>query len=871
MIRRALFALACGGALAARAQEPDPEAPAAPSGTAPELVGFVEAPHPESESGRAAAVVLEIGVGPDGVVTDVVVVESAAAAFDDAAVTAARQFTFAPARDVDGNAVAARLLYRYAFTWTEVAATTATYAGTVTDGATGAPLAGVTVTLDDGTTTTTDAAGRFELAGVAPGLRTVVLRGVDGGSLWAEETLTAGQRTDVTYTVEPPSEDDDDALVIVIEAPTLARQAVSTEVSAEDARRVPGTQGDVLRVVESLPGVARASVGTGALVVWGAAPEDTGVYVDGVRVPRLYHDGGLRSILGSDFVKNVALVPGGYGAAYGRGTGGLVSVDTRAFDDVDGPHGSVAVDVYDASGSIRAPIGPRVVVAAAGRQGWVGPLLSAFYPDVEQFFPTPRYRDVQARVGVALDGAARVDLTWLSSADGTRRFAPSADPSRAASDERTQSFDRWYLRYTSEDSDGSATRAVAWIGRDATAQVARFGDLATSVEARTASFGLRASHRHRVGSDRYVEAGVDAEVSRAALVRAGSIAMPFREGDIRVFGQPAPDQINTDAWGVTSVNVAPYVEAGWSGWQDRLDVTAGARFEPFARSISQAAPKVGISPTNGLFLQDFHLEPRLSARLRPTATTRLTAAVGRYGQGPQAVDLSAAFGNPALPASTGAHAVLGGGITPAPSVSIDVTGFLTSASGLAMRNTADQPARAEALAPSGDARTVGAQLLARLDGDDGPYGWVSYTLSRSTRRDAPELERRLSDFDQTHVLTALGGVRVGSGFDAGVRVRVASGAPRTEVVGASYDSRRDLYQPLFGAHNDIRIPVFFQLDARVAQTLRFGAHTLDLSLDVQNVTLRQNVEEFIYNADYTVRDGIRGLPILPVLGVRWSG
>ena len=35
------------------------------------------------------------------------------------------------------------------------------------------------------------------------------------------------------------------------------------------ARRVPGTQGDVLKVVENLPGVARASIGSGQLVVWG--------------------------------------------------------------------------------------------------------------------------------------------------------------------------------------------------------------------------------------------------------------------------------------------------------------------------------------------------------------------------------------------------------------------------------------------------------------------------------------------------------------------------------------------------------------------------------------------------------------------------
>ena len=41
-------------------------------------------------------------------------------------------------------------------------------------------------------------------------------------------------------------------------------------------------------------------------------------------------------------------------------------------------------------------------------------------------------------------------------------------------------------------------------------------------------------------------------------------------------------------------------------------------------------------------------------------------------------------------------------------------------------------------------------------------------------------------------------------------------------------------------------------------------------IEVQNLTNRANVEEYVYDADYGERGGIQGLPILPVLGVRWS-
>ena len=52
----------------------------------------------------------------------------------------------------------------------------------------------------------------------------------------------------------------------------------------EEIRRVPGTFGDPVRVIQNLPGAARSPFGTGALVIRGANPEDSAVYVDGIRI-----------------------------------------------------------------------------------------------------------------------------------------------------------------------------------------------------------------------------------------------------------------------------------------------------------------------------------------------------------------------------------------------------------------------------------------------------------------------------------------------------------------------------------------------------------------------------------------------------------
>jgi len=46
--------------------------------------------------------------------------------------------------------------------------------------------------------------------------------------------------------------------------------------------------------------------------------------------------------------------------------------------------------------------------------------------------------------------------------------------------------------------------------------------------------------------------------------------------------------------------------------------------------------------------------------------------------------------------------------------------------------------------------------------------------------------------------------------------------------------------------------------------------SLEIYLDVQNVSDRKNPEEIAYNADYSQRRYIEGLPLLPVLGAKWE-
>ncbi|MES1177507.1 MAG: TonB-dependent receptor [Myxococcales bacterium] len=843
----------------------------------PKLSKFVEAPYPEAEkaSGRTASVVMQVGISATGTVDAVQVIESAGPAFDAAAVAAVQQFLFEPA-EVNNRPSPIRINYRYDFVIKEEAPTTAQFAGLVKNHQTGEALSGVSIALDNGMSGVTDAAGRFEFDGVEPGKHRVTLSRSDLKALQSEESFEAGKKVDATYDVEfntpekAAADEEPDDLEIVIIAPTLTKQVVSTKVDADQARRVAGTSGDVLKIVENLPGVARATAGSGQVVVWGAAPEDTRVYVDGMRVPLLYHFGGFRSVIHSDFVRSVELIPGGYGAQYGRGLGGLVKVDTRD-PASDRLHGSAAVDLIDASAAVTGPLGKNFSAAIAARRShldWV--LNQVTSKDVSAFFPIPQYYDGQARVRYQPAKKTFVELGGMLSSDDVSRTVSNADPAYRKQENKSLDFQRLYLRYETDTDDGGKVSVMPWVGWDRSTLIGRFGGTPTVLEVDTHDYGFRASYRGRAASFLTAEVGLDLEAASHAARRVGSVTAPPREGDARAFGQPPSDQINIDTWDTTEGSAAPYIEGDFSLLQDKLHIIPGLRLEPQFTGVSKRVPTQGVFAPQGVYTSDTAIEPRLAVRYALSSRVTFKAAFGQYRQAAQPEDLSASFGNPSLQSARATHLLFGGAFELGKTVSLETTVFHSSSEGLTVRNASTSPLIAQALVSSGEGRSYGAQFLLRRELAKGFFGWVAYTILRSERKDAASSDYRLFDYDQTHVLTALASYDLGKGFDVGVRGRYASGYPRTPVVGSYFDSRRATYEPILGAKNSIRIPDFVEVDVRASKRFKIQSTTLEIYLDVQNVSNRKNPEEIAYNADYTQKRYIEGLPLLPVLGAKWE-
>lgn len=664
---------------------------------------------------------------------------------------------------------------------------------------------------------------------------------------------------------EPPAASEATPTEIAVVGIRPRRDAVEVKLTAEQARSETGTHDDPAKAIENLPGLARSAFGSGQLLLWGAATEDSRVYVDGVEIPQLYHGSGIRSTVNGNLLQSVTLTPGAYGADYGRAIGGMVRLETREL--ADGYHASVELSVLDASALVSARLSRRVRLALGGRYGLLDRSLKAVNAaDIGEFFAVPRYRDYQLKMQLALRARESLDWVLLGSGDESERIVSNSDPTRVRRASTNEAFARFYLRYRRTLADGSVVQVVPWVGRDTSRYDASFGANPAQLEQRALRFGLRGEHRSRLASNWLLSLGVDIAGARAQIERRGSLTIPGREGDRTVFGQPPGEDSNVDSWQTTQLDLAPYATLDWE--LGPLTFTPGLRLAGYLLETSRNTPRIGQTPSIGQASLRAELEPRLSVRWRLSRRVGLFAAVGTYSQPPAAQDLSAVFGTPGLGPETALHASLGESVELAARLSLSVTGFYRSLSDLAVRDPSPTPRLAGALLGSGVGESYGIQLLLQQRPWHGFTGSLAYTASRSERRDTPESNLRLFDADQSHVLSAQGSQSLAA-WTLGARLRYASGAPRTPVIGAFFDEKSDTHQPILGAVNSQRLPSFWQLDLRLDRKFDLAKQALLLAyLELLNVTNHANAEESVYSQDYARRGLVTGMPFLAVAGLR---
>jgi len=690
----------------------------------------------------------------------------------------------------------------------------------------------------------TDAEGRFALRGIPGGgkVRVIVLaQGYD--RIEFVEALPADQAVAVKY-FAPRLETNPYRTVVTTEAGGREEVARRT-ITVEEINVLPGTQGDALKAIQNFPGVARAPFGIGLLAIRGTGPNDSAVYLGHHEIPTLFHFGGLVSVFNSDILDRIDFVPGNFDSRYGDAIGGIIDVQPRA-GRRDGYHGYIDSDVFDTGVLVEGPVG-KGSFALSGRRSYIDFLLPAFIPDDAGLDLTiaPRYYDYQALFDYPLAGGM-FTVRFFGSDDRTRVVA--ADPNEVSTDDRdqfetAQFFHRFDLAYEKKSGPWRFLVTPSYRLEFIQFGIGQFFDF----DLRTHNVSMRAE--------------VERQLGRRSAFRVGTeyIGTWF---DIALEAPPIPTgpggSGNTDI--STRVRSAIAVPAVYStvtlGVTDTLTLYPGVRVGYYTRPDATS-----------------FVDPRMSFAWQVAERTTIKGGTGIYTQSPTPAEYSDDFGNPRLGVQRGLQNSVGVSQQLAYDIGLDATAFFNyiwdqaaGSSDLVVRP--DGEVGPEVFSNSQRGRVYGLEVLLRKQLTGRFFGWLAYTLSRSERQPEPGDRWQLFDFDQTHILTLIGVVKLPKGWQVGGRFRLVSGNPNTPVVGAVYDAGGDFYQSIDGATNSERIPAFHQLDVRVDKRWTWKRASLTLYIDVLNVYNRQNTEFWNYSYDFSGRRPVASLPIIPSLGVK---
>ena len=853
LITRPVLAQSSPAEEAAAEEDTAEEAAAdAPLPRLPILILAPPAPYPPQalEERLEGTVMLELRITEEGEVLSATVVQAAGHGFDEAAAMAARSFRFAPALDELGQPAASLVQYEYRFTLELVP--TVAVEGLIVQAGTREPREGVQVVLldEEGVSieVSTDAEGRFRFVDIAPGAYALAARAPGLAEQVARIAVTEGKVSTVKMFLVPDRAWElgsyDEELVVIGER--VDPEIIERSLSADEIRAMPGTGGDIVRAMQSLPGIARSPFNAGQVLVRGTGPDETAFYLGGVALPLVFHFGGLSTVINSDSLQEVSYMPGNYGVRYGRRLGGAIDLKTRKTLP-ERSSGYLSIDLFQSAAFLDRKIGEHWSVTLSARRSYIDTLLApVLAQQVAGELKLPRYWDVQARTLWRGDGGSTFDAMALLSDD---RFTYTEDSSDGATEsEISASFQKVWMQWQKIGRDGWMTELTTSLGPETTLATFRDTDEAYSTS-------LRSSTRFEVYRD-VPEAGwvgwrmgIEADAVRDEF----SYDIDELSSDITYTGDESGD--------ATSIYPSIYIEQTQRG--GIIEGTPGVRVDAMLVDSGYVA---------------LAIDPRLSLTLDTDGSTRFRGSVGRYSQFPLLREvLDSSSGNDNLIPEWSLQSSLGVDHDISTTLTVEVTAYhawlVDLISGHEDRFTfvlgppPTAPLDLGNYSNAGTGRAYGVESLVRYESPR-LLAWGGLTISRSSRVKRPDLERVLYEYDQPVLFTGVASYKLPRNWQTGLRMRYGSGNPYTPVANRALDLENHIFYPIYDTDNSARMPAYFTLDVRVDRAWIYDRWQLTAYLDLQNATNRRNVEMINWSYDWDEELPIYGLPIIPAFGVR---
>ncbi|MEJ2184451.1 MAG: TonB-dependent receptor plug domain-containing protein [Gemmatimonadota bacterium] len=580
-------------------------------------------------------------------------------------------------------------------------------------------------------------------------------------------------------------------------------------ISRTELRELPLLgEADVLRALQSLPGVASANDLSARLHVNGGAPDQNVYLLDGARVFAPYHMFGIFGSFNADAVGRAEVYRGSLPARYGGALSSVVDVEQRAGSE-EGVEGAGGLGML---GMRLLLAGPTPVFdgswMVAARRTHADLVLDRHS---ERGFPYA-FWDAHGQVTLRPHPDHRVRLSVFGSEDRFRMFLETVIDNMLS---------RWSSGVASVQWDwtpgaGLGSRTVVWGSRyDSSLGFGSFLDRPTSRD--EVAVGGAKTVFSRQGQQGGFQAGLEVEDGRVDLIggqQAGGLFM----GSATTREQTAAAFIDVERW------VGP------------LRLSPGLRVEWF----------------NG---QAVRFAPRLFGRLHLSGDIALTAGLTRSHQVLSTLrDDRFSLPGPPFWFAQGREMP----VSRSDAATLALEGWLGRAWSF------DVSLFGRALHDIARWRPEEVRTLAGLSFDDGHAtglsvslrrhtgritGWIAYDLSRVKFKERESGQDYSPPWEHRQTFRTALSVRVRRDANISAQAAYSTGAPfwppNGEVPMWQFDPIRGVFggtdpRPTWST-GQMRLPDYFRLDIAVRWPFRLGAMNLEPYLSLLNVTGRQNV------------------------------
>ena len=304
-----------------------------------------------------------------------------------------------------------------------------TISGVVRDAESGELLPSANVYLNSGVGTVTNNYGFFSIKTEHP---TVTLNvSYVGYSVYSQ---TFAVKNDTTIEVKLSSDNQiEEVLVTDNSAQSRLRssQFNIANITMREVVQLPTLLGehDVLKAMQTMPGVGSGADGMTGLYVRGGSPDQNLILLDGAPVYNANHLFGYLSVFNSEAIKSATLLKGGFPARYGGRLSSVFDIQMKE-GNANQTHGMASVGLLSSQVAIEGPINERTSYLVTLRRAyfdiflWTMCKLSDARDGVGKSSAGYHFTDFNAKINHRLDAKSQIFASFYA---GTDKFKSRSD------------------------------------------------------------------------------------------------------------------------------------------------------------------------------------------------------------------------------------------------------------------------------------------------------------------------------------------------------------------------------------------------------------------------------------------------------------